>query len=152
MSWLANPTPESLVLPESLWAVAGEEQEKRRMEHPWEEVLERYLATSGEDGAAVTVVSSKALMNLALGLDQARARPYEAKQVRQIMDRMGWLYCKVRVDGVQGAGLPQEDGRGSAVGEAARGLCSSRSPEGERLTHHHDHDHDRDHDPRPRHP
>jgi hypothetical protein len=113
VAWLSNPSPESLVLDQSLWAHANEEQEKRRMEHPWEEVLERYLATGGEDGEPLKVVSTKALFSLALGLDEAKSRPSDSKQLRSIMERLGWEYGKFRDGGTRFRGYRYDAGAGA---------------------------------------
>jgi predicted P-loop ATPase len=86
---------EGLVLPESLWGAAAEEQEARHAEHPWEGILRDYLDGGSPGGPVERVnrVHSHELHTGALGKHRAQVTQADSVQLRLIMTkRLGWFH------------------------------------------------------------
>ena len=109
----------SIRLPEELWPAAAEEQEKRRTQHPWEDILcnvrgrPQLVSPSSPARCAIGVDSqheerifSADIMQQYLRLDPAQQTSVAGKQVKQIMLRLGWEYhsTKVRIGDAVGKG------------------------------------------------
>jgi hypothetical protein len=106
----AETAGESLMLPEPLWTIAGEEQEKRRAIDTWEAELENL-----EEIPAGTVVISGAqriqivngeqfITNLSVqeylgGYRSQHFTSGSGRKIAEIMTRLGWERTRVRIDG-----------------------------------------------------
>jgi predicted P-loop ATPase len=101
---------ESLTIDEAMWPDAGVEQEKRRVKHPWEDILakipnmiekkqwddeqERYTVTETipiihiEDGKEC--VASAVILTHVLELPKAYQTPNHSMRLAEVMKRLGW--------------------------------------------------------------
>ena len=93
---------ESIRLPKELWSAAGEEQEKRRLAHPWEDILarivgEKYAIPGCDDQHEERILSSDVFSRY-LRMDPSVQNGWHGKTVRQIMTRLDWEYrCGIRI-------------------------------------------------------
>lgn len=86
----------SIRLPQELWGAAGQEQEKRRLTHPWEDVLanvtgEKYPIPGYDQMHEVRILSSQVFSDYLL-LGPSKLDRWIGKTVKQIMTRLGWTY------------------------------------------------------------
>jgi hypothetical protein len=97
----------SLALQRGLWEEAGRQQESRREQDPWEDVLadvrgEIHPVGSGGPGGAEAYeerISTKNLL-LQLGIEIAGATDYDTKRIGYCMRQLGWTGPKpLRVNG-----------------------------------------------------
>jgi hypothetical protein len=87
----------SLALPRGLWEEAGRQQESRREQDPWEDVLadvrgEVHPVGSGGPGGVEAYeerISTKGVL-LELGIEIAGATDYDTKRIGYCMRRLGW--------------------------------------------------------------
>jgi len=86
--WKAKPR-NPITLPRGVWEYAAIEQEKRRIEDPWEEIIEAAFEKI-DDGDMVT---SQSLFEL-LNIPYEKARQFEQKKLSQVMQRLGWERMK----------------------------------------------------------
>lgn len=98
-AWFKDPTPEAIELPRHLWALAAEEQEERRAQDPWEQLIAEYL-----DKLEGDTVSSHELLREACLVSPTEARQFEFVRIAEIMARFRWRKMKIRQGGraVQG--------------------------------------------------
>lgn len=100
---------ESLTLPKELWAEAQVEQESRRTEHPWVDVLGDILSGGiwppGNEPRVIDRVHTSTLFDM-LGIAAKDRTPADSKQLRTVMERsLGWTHREnMRIDGKQGKG------------------------------------------------
>ncbi len=85
---VAKEPTASLRLSRDLWAAAGIEQEARRADDPWEDVIEERLA----DGKGLSRISSIAASEIwkALGVEANWRNTHAADRVTAIMERLGY--------------------------------------------------------------
>lgn len=83
--WKVNPR-NPITLPSRVWAYAAVEQEKRRIEDPWEEIIEAAYNKTIKYGE---IVSSQSLFEL-LNIPYEKARQFEQKKLSQVMQKLGW--------------------------------------------------------------
>jgi predicted P-loop ATPase len=84
---------EPITLPEHLWPDARAEQEKRREQDPWDDLLadvkgEVYLATDG-DGYEERIATTE-LLELHLRIDRGKSNDRDTKRLGHVMRRLGW--------------------------------------------------------------
>jgi hypothetical protein len=109
----------SLFLPESLWDAAGEAQEARRERHPWEDILADLsgVVCPAKEGGQEERVLSTDLLTHKIKLPVERQTPQHLKNLKQVMNRLGWEGPEVmRVpepkEGNRGEGFPGGLSRG----------------------------------------
>ena len=100
VEWKADPR-NPITLPPEIWAAATLEQEKRRIEDPWEERLADYLVKIGDKDP----ISTETLFIESLKMDFRDAAQREIKRVSQVMQRLGWQRCEMRSNGVKRRGF-----------------------------------------------
>lgn len=99
----------SIRLPKELWATAGEEQEKRRLSHPWEDILatvtgDKYPVPGRDDQHEQRILSGD-VFGRYLRLEPSKQNGWTGKTVKQIMRRLGWEHRHaVRIGGRVSAG------------------------------------------------
>lgn len=103
-TWLADPTPGALVLPEKLWSDAADAAEERRMVDPWEESIEEFVRTDER-----TILKGTEILEEAVHKPAAQHRPDDLRRVKAAMARLGWEYGQFRR---QRAGQERGDGEG----------------------------------------
>src|SRR5262249_11871410 len=108
----AETAGEAVLLDESLWSVAGEEQEKRRAIDPWEDILANIPETAierDENGerkldnkrnpivryivhqhGVEERVATQDLLRYVINLEPSQQTPHHAQKVAVIMKRLGW--------------------------------------------------------------
>jgi len=90
--WKQDPDPKNLQIAESLWTVAAVEQEGRRIEDPWEDLVRTWLNKTNESCVTTTMILRDGLQRV----DGARsASVLETKRISRIMNLLGWQKCKV---------------------------------------------------------
>jgi hypothetical protein len=94
----------SIVLDPALWAAAGEEQERRRIRDPWEDVVEamppaRTIRNEWGNGEEVQIiyqsdgkelVASADVMAHVLGVPAGHQHPEHGRRLARVMPRCGW--------------------------------------------------------------
>ncbi|MEE8551565.1 MAG: VapE domain-containing protein [Gemmatimonadota bacterium] len=86
--WKSNPR-NPITLPPKIWAHAAIEQEKRRVEDPWEEIIEAAFEKIDEG----ELITSQSLFEL-LNIPFERARQFEQKRLSRVMQVLGWDKAK----------------------------------------------------------
>lgn len=103
----AETEGETLVLPERLWAAAGAEQEKRRVVDTWEDELANLaeIEVGGPQGSARIEVRNgeQFISNLSVseylsGYRRITLGSGAGRRIAEIMKRLGWERCLVRVE------------------------------------------------------
>ncbi len=90
----------SLSLPEHLWQIAGAEQDTRRVEHPWFDLLKHWL-----DSHDLDRVLTQTLLKDCLRLEAGRSNQHHGRTLREVMVQLGWDYKKgIRINSRTGAG------------------------------------------------
>jgi len=95
----AESTGESLVLPERLWAVAGEEQEKRRAIDTWEIELDNLPPNLMEERNSWLYVTGLAIQEYLSGYRRQTFNSGSGRKIAEIMRRLGWESTVFKVDG-----------------------------------------------------
>lgn len=90
-----------IVLPQSVWDEAEAEQEARRAEDPWEELISEYIAKVGSDEP----LSSELLFTEVFHKPFKDASMYDVRRLAQIMQRLGWFKAQIRINGVKRRGF-----------------------------------------------
>jgi hypothetical protein len=95
-------------LPKELWDAAGQEQEKRRLAHPWEDILATVkgekFAIPGAEEHEERILSTR-LLTEKLKLEPSQQNGSNGKTVKQIMLRLGWSYkAAIRIGDYHGGG------------------------------------------------
>jgi hypothetical protein len=84
----------ALVLPEHLWAIARDEQEKRQEQDPWDDFLAdikgEICPNDTAGGGYEERISSAQLLRQLLGMDASRIGDREMKRLAYCMRRLGW--------------------------------------------------------------
>jgi len=108
---------ESIFLDRELWPNAETEQEKRRVKHPWEEILadlpkeytedftKRTLIHDVEDEDGDQFVVTKHLLEHVLEVKIDRQETRHLMQIASIMKRLGWTAKRMTVNGEQYRGF-----------------------------------------------
>jgi predicted P-loop ATPase len=108
---------ESVALDEALWATAGEAQEQRRMEDPWEIKLAEYSDWGFVNKTIVHVAGNQAriatltLLEDVLGIHQAKdLKQNDTMRLSNVMRSLGWKKPdnKIYIDGKQVRGFYRE--------------------------------------------
>ena len=95
----AESRGESLVLPERLWPVAGEEQEERRVIDTWEIELENLPPNLIEERSGWEYITSLAVQEYLSGYRRQTFNSGSGRKIAEIMRRLGWEGTQIRVDG-----------------------------------------------------
>lgn len=105
--WRTNPTEQALMLDESLWGVAAEEQSQRRLYDPIETKLAMVLSQAEKDGVDF-VATDELLLNVLSQLpgqsDQADVRRL-SRAVQAVGEPMGWRGGRRNVGGLPTQGV-----------------------------------------------
>lgn len=88
-------------LPREIWGDATIEQEKRRIEDPWEELIAEYLAKIDESDP----IPTETLFIEAFHRPFKDASQYDMKRISQVMQRLDWRRAEFRVNGVKRRGF-----------------------------------------------
>jgi Virulence-associated protein E len=110
---------ESLTLAQELWPAAVEEQEKRRIKDPWEEVLADIPKSVSEESLRYgfktiqivhrvddhEFVASADLLTHVLGVPTDRQDRHHGMRLADTMKRLKWKRDRVTIDGVQRRGF-----------------------------------------------
>lgn len=90
--WKKDPRPEALVLPESLWGAANEQQDDRRTQDPWELSFAEYIEKMGYEVGAK--VSSAELFIIVLKKPATDSSIEMYKRMGVVMGTLGWTPTK----------------------------------------------------------
>lgn len=91
--WKANPRNE-VALPEEVWPTAAVEQEKRRAEDPWEELLAEALGKLDEP------IHTRSVFEI-LHRNYTDVKQHEQKRLAQVMQSIGWKRGEPRINGTK---------------------------------------------------
>lgn len=102
---------ESLTLPEKLWRVAGIEQDERRIEDPWEELIDGFIAESHDPKSSQQRIPKEAIWQ-ALRIDAAHRDTPGQERINAIMQSRDFRSITVKEKGraVYGWGRDLIDG------------------------------------------
>lgn len=104
----AESERETLVLPERLWGVAGEEQDKRRVVDPWEDELvnlKGYMGVSIRNGKEfITRVG----VHEFLRLRGQTVAAWSGRRIAEIMRKLEWKDCRYWIDASMQRGFERE--------------------------------------------
>jgi predicted P-loop ATPase len=95
---------ESITLNPSLWGDAGVEQEKRRVKHPWEDILAANKAYIHDTADGYERIASADILEHVLGIPRGLQNPSHGRSLSHIMKRIGWMTNpsgKVMINGTQ---------------------------------------------------
>ena len=101
-----------LSLPVALWSTAAAEQDKRREQDPWDDILANVEGTTIDGKERITTTE---LLKVHLGIPTDKCTDAIAKRLGHCMDRLGWekLANPIRIAGTRGRGfqrpVKQED-------------------------------------------
>lgn len=93
VAWKEDPDPVTLQMPTALYSTAAAEADLRRIEDPWEDLVQTYLGKIDEDH-----ITTSSLFRNALGrLDgtSSRTNTSDSRRMSKAMQRLGWRKCKV---------------------------------------------------------
>jgi predicted P-loop ATPase len=82
---------ESIRLDPSLWGDAGAEQEKRRVKHPWEDILAANIASIRDTGDGFERIASADILEHVLAIPRGQQNPSHGRTLAQVMKRIGWM-------------------------------------------------------------
>ena len=90
--WNARPAGlNKIELPRHLWKDAGIEQLARKMENPWVDSISDYL-NGDEDEEKIDIITSKQLLDGALGKAPAQQTRNDWGVLHEIMKSLGWVH------------------------------------------------------------
>jgi hypothetical protein len=112
---------EDAVIPSHLWAAAGIEQKKRRLEDPWEDAIgdairheimlndehtrdpKKFPSHQVKEilhkGKKVWFIASASILSNILQIDKAQQHGVSGRRARSIMGRLGWESANVKING-----------------------------------------------------
>lgn len=92
---------ELLTLSEGLWAVAKETAQQRSMHDPWDDILADVTGKVIERRSErVEFIQTSHLLTQELNIPRAQLSPQHSARLRTCMQRLGWSYAKIRIEGV----------------------------------------------------
>ena len=104
---------EAITLPEAFWAEAADQQDARREDDPWLDIL---ASVKGKFENDEIRVSSKHLMSDVLEIPVDRQMPHVAKRLADCMKRLGWSGPeKMRIEGQSVRGFRRRPKDGEEV-------------------------------------
>jgi putative DNA primase/helicase len=99
LAFKSEPRDE-ITLPREIWGDATVEQEKRRIEDPWEELVGEFLDKMGNEP-----VTTETLFTEAFHRPFKDASQYDMKRLSQVMQRLGWHRAELHVNGLKRRGF-----------------------------------------------
>lgn len=97
----------SIVLDRSLWPVAGEAQEERRVKDPWEDHVDALPKVIVHIAGGIEYVASADLLHVVMDIPKGQQTTPHAMRLANVMKRAGWERLaggKIRINGLRQAG------------------------------------------------